>query len=81
LLTLRSRCAVQARAGKGKKKGGGSRSEQYKQQKKGPRLDARMRKDRRGTDAATKRLKKKGVKVPAGGGVKKGPKPGKNRRR
>jgi len=27
----------QARAGKGKKKGGGSRSEQYKAQKKGPR--------------------------------------------
>lgn len=78
----------QARAGKGaKKKGGGSRSEKYKAQKKGPRLDARMRKDRRGTEAAAKRNKGKGGKAggPGGkgggaGGVKAG-RAGKNRRR
>ncbi|KAL4457861.1 hypothetical protein ABPG75_012726 [Micractinium tetrahymenae] len=69
----------QARAGKGKKKGGGSRSEKYKAEKKGPKLDARMRKDRRGQDAAKRRAKKGGRPAP---GVKKaGPKPGKNRRR
>ncbi|PSC71474.1 rRNA methyltransferase [Micractinium conductrix] len=67
----------QAKAGKGKK-GKLSRTGEYKQQKKGPKLDARMRKDRRGLEAAAKRNKgKKG----AGGGVKKGPPPGKNRRR
>ncbi len=69
----------QARAGKGSKKGKGSRSERYKAEKKGPKLDARMRKDRRGQDAAKKRAKKSGRPAP---GVKKsGPKPGKNRRR
>jgi AdoMet-dependent rRNA methyltransferase SPB1 len=41
------------KSGKGKKKP--SRNDQYK--KKGPRLDARMRKDRRGQDAATRRAK------------------------
>lgn len=74
---------LQAKAGKGsKKKGGGSRSEQFKAKKKGPRLDARMRKDRRGTEAAAKRMKgKTGAKGVAGGVKKGGPKPGKNRRR
>ena len=80
----------QARAGKGaKKKGGGSRSEKFKAQKKGPRLDARMRKDRRGTEAAAKRNKGKGRgggggakgKGGAGAGGVKAGKAGKNRRR
>jgi AdoMet-dependent rRNA methyltransferase SPB1 len=68
----------QARAGKGRKggaKGAGSRSEQYK--KKGPPLDGRMRKDKRGADKVARRLKGK-----KGGAVrKKAPPAGKNRRR
>lgn len=59
---------AQAKSGKfskGKKKSKGGRNDQYK--KKGPPLDARMRKDRRGQDAATKRLKAKGRKMKSGG--------------
>ena len=41
-----------------KKKGGGGRADQYKS--KGPPLDARMRKDKRGMDAADRRNKAKG---------------------
>jgi hypothetical protein len=55
---------AQARAGgkKGKKGKKGGRGEQYK--KKGPPLDARMRTDKRGMEAAAKRVKggKKGGK-------------------
>lgn len=54
--------------GKGKKSSkGGSRSDQYK--KKGRPLDPRMRKDKRGMDAAMKRMKGKGKKGRVGGGV------------
>jgi AdoMet-dependent rRNA methyltransferase SPB1 len=59
---------AQAKSGKstkGKKKSKGGRNDQYK--KKGPPLDARMRKDRRGQDAATRRLKAKGRKMKSGG--------------
>jgi AdoMet-dependent rRNA methyltransferase SPB1 len=78
---------AQARAGKkgkGKGKGaaGGSRTDQYKQ--KGPRLDARMRSDKRGQDKVAKRMKGAGKKatVPRGaGGGPKNNKAGKNRRR
>lgn len=68
-----------ARSGKGKKgakKGG--RNEQYKN--KGPRLDARMRADKRGQDKVAKRLKGKGRKAPPPPVKKKVP-AGKNRRR
>ena len=70
-----------ARAGKGaKKKGSGtSRADQYKQ--KGPRLDARMRKDKRGTDKVAKRMKASGKGKAAAAGAKRPPPPGKNRRR
>lgn len=56
---------AQARSGGKKKKGGGGRNEQYK--KKGPPLDARLRKDKRGLDAAARRNKAKG-RGGAGGG-------------
>jgi AdoMet-dependent rRNA methyltransferase SPB1 len=67
----------QAKAGKGAKGRGGkkaSRSEQYKQ--KGPRLDSRMKKDKRGAEKAAKRGKGKKGAPPVKGG-----KAGKNRRR
>jgi hypothetical protein len=78
---------AQARAGKkgkGKGKGaaGGSRTDQYKQQ--GPRLDARMRSDKRGQDKVAKRMKGAGKKATAPRGAGGGPKnnkAGKNRRR
>jgi hypothetical protein len=61
-----------ARAGKatGKGKKRPSRGDQYK--KKGPPLDKRMRKDKRGLQAAEKRNKAKGRggKSPGGGGGK-----------
>lgn len=57
--------AKSGKSAKGKKKGKGGRNDQYK--KKGPPLDARMRKDRRGQDAATRRLKAKGRKMKSGG--------------
>ena len=57
---------AQARSGGKKKKGGGGRNEQYK--KKGPPLDARLRKDKRGMDAAARRNKGKGGKGGKGGG-------------
>ena len=72
---------AKARSG-GKKKsgggGGGGRNEQYK--KRGPPLDARMRKDKRGMDAAARRNKAKG-RGSGGGGKGKGgaPKGGKRR--
>lgn len=72
-----------ARAGKGsknagKKGAGTSRSDQYK--RKGPPLDGRMRKDKRGMDKVAKRMKGKGKKA-ASAGVKKPIPAGKNRRR
>jgi len=48
------------KGGKGKGKKSSSRSDQYK--KKGPPLDARLKKDRRGMKAAEKRAKKSGGK-------------------
>lgn len=66
----------QAKAGKGAKGRGkkASRSEQYKQ--KGPRLDSRMKKDKRGAEKAAKRGKGRKGAPPVKGG-----KAGKNRRR
>jgi AdoMet-dependent rRNA methyltransferase SPB1 len=56
-----------------RKKGSGSRSDQYK--KKGPPLDSRMKKDKRGLDAAARRNKAKG----RGGGGSRGGGGGKRR--
>lgn len=56
---------ARATGSKSKKPGGGSRSDQYKK-KKGPPLDARMRKDKRGMDAAVRRNKAKGRAPPKG---------------
>eukprot|EP00887_Chlorella_sp_A99_P001387 scaffold8.g1387.t1 len=57
----------QARSGKGAKKRKPTRADEYKS--KGPRLDPRMKKDRRGLEKAAKRAKGKGRK---GGVTKKG---------
>ena len=73
---------ARARSGKKGKAGKESRTDQYK--KKGPRLDARMRSDKRGTDKVAKRMKGAGKKQTAPRGAGGGPKnnkAGKNRRR
>lgn len=64
--------AAQARSGKGAKKKKPTRADEYN--RKGPRLDSRMKKDRRGQDAAARRAKGKGRKggKPKGSGVRKG---------
>jgi len=56
---------ARASGSKSKKPGGGSRSDQYKKNK-GPPLDARLRKDKRGMDAAVRRNKAKGRAPPRG---------------
>ena len=71
---------ARASGNKSKKPGGGSRSDQYKK-KKGPPLDARLRKDKRGMDAAVRRNKAKGRAPPRGAKAAAGGKGGKGGRR